>query len=246
MNDTNAKQALWASPSYRKLDAKRKQLASRIILEGQTFSAACKAGSLNQSREKLNFDLQLCLAEHAPASPLPADPALQHFATPRDEVMAAFYGMVDHLEKNGSMAGWVGVRGVCDEAIEAAERVDQENGGTPFKPCPKTTVLNPQRVAELMVELRRWLDEYDARMRPIRERHNAACAQWEAENGKPWPWKRPGEVFVRSLPAAKCDGCQCSLAEGQDRRTRGVNTVCLPCDGVWKKTGKMPTRLEAI
>jgi len=241
MSDTIDRQTLWTSPSYRKLTAKRRQLATRIIIEGNTFSQGCKALGLNQTRERANFDLQLCLAEHAPATAAPQDPSLFHFDTPRDEVVAALFGMVDHLEKHGSMDGWNGVRGVSDEAIEAAERVDQENGGKPFKPAQKSSILDPKRVAEFMIELRRWWDEYDAKMRPIRDRHSAACAQWEDENGKPWPWKRPGDVFVRHLPAAKCDGCRAPLAEGQDRRTHGINTVCLACDGVWKKTGTMPT-----
>jgi hypothetical protein len=219
MSDTTARQTLWTSPSYRKLSAKRRQLATRIILEGNTFSQACKALSLNQTRERANFDLQLCLAEHAPAGPLPEDPGLQHFDTPRDEVMAAWYAMADFLESKGSWDGWAGGKGICDEAIAAAEMVNVENGGTGPKPCPKATTLDPHRVAEFLIECRRGVDEIFARLHKIKSRR--------------------AELAGRAL----CDGCQGAVTE--PRAIAGIHVYCAPCAAIWRKSGTLPQTAKA-
>jgi hypothetical protein len=214
MSDTTAQQALWASPSYRELDEKRRRLASKVILEGLSFSQACRQLNLNQTRERSNFDLQLCLAEHGPASPVPADhPAVQQFDTPRGEVMAAWYALVDHLEAKGSWDGWGGVKGVSDEAVHAAELVNIENGSS-MKHCPKASILDPQRVAEFVVECRRGVDEIFARLDAIKA--------------------RKAELAARTV----CDGCKGPLTE--PRSIAGIHVYCGPCGYIWSKTGTVP------
>jgi len=72
MNDvTNLRARLFADAGYRGLSAKRRKLASAIILDGASFSPACRALGLNQTRESACVDLQVVLAAFRDPDTLP-------------------------------------------------------------------------------------------------------------------------------------------------------------------------------
>jgi hypothetical protein len=63
-------QRLWKLPSYRALNDKRRRLATGILLEGLSLTAACRLlGGLNSTREAKNADLQQCLTDFRACSP---------------------------------------------------------------------------------------------------------------------------------------------------------------------------------
>jgi hypothetical protein len=163
-------QKLYALPSYRALNPKRRKLATAILVEGLSLSAACRILSLNMSREVENLDLQKCLADYRGANPTTdVKNRGKGFEDDRDEVMSCLYHDVECLaakEAGLPEPPW-GLRVPSLEAVfayEEAEYPSREHA----TPLPG---LDRERIATFITAYRTGVAELNAKMNPIRWKH---------------------------------------------------------------------------
>jgi hypothetical protein len=64
-------QRLYKRASYLALPVSRRRLAHKIIVDGASFSAACRELGANSTRESKNIQLRILLAQYCPLAAAP-------------------------------------------------------------------------------------------------------------------------------------------------------------------------------
>jgi len=212
---------LWRMPEYRALDPKRRKLASAILLENQSLTAACNGiGGLNSSREKKNKLLAACLRAFN-LSGGPSD------AT--EMTSAADANLYDHVRRLEELPGAPPMEpeAGCTDAVIKLDptdwlRVHLGVGALPVHP----KALPADQASQYT--------EHIAALRPNTKPcgfcgrdvvDDLMCSDCRRERGGESPYKR-----------AVCDGCAGPLPT---RFVRGVHVMCAACHEGWQRTGKL-------
>jgi len=163
-------QRLWKLDSYRALDDTRRRLATGILLEGLSFSAACRLLKLNQTREAKRLDVQRCLADFRAA--IPSVVPVEHvqadrrkglgFADAEEEAVWAMHLVIDRLDGDTT----TGEKVPSDEALYAAESVVLES--VAGERTVQRVGLDVRRIAEFEAILRQRTAPREQPPKPIK------------------------------------------------------------------------------
>jgi hypothetical protein len=205
---------LWRMPEYRALDPKRRKLASAILLENQSLTAACNAiGGLNSTRERQNKKLAACLRAFN-LSGGPSD------AT--ETTSAADANLYDHIRRLEELLGAAPTDpepGCSDTIIEleASDWLRVTLGIRELPVHPKTLPADQARL----------YSDHLAALRPANTKPCGFCGK-DAIDDIMCVECRKARGGESPYTKTTCDSCAGPL---MTRVIRGVNVFCQPCTG---------------